>query len=175
MQNIVEFLKRNKIIVMWDDSLWWQTMNLFNSLLEYNVWLTNLKCSPESVCTYAFIKQRNWKNILITFLFLISRTSTVFFLRKNPHAKKKIEIWTPGGALNPHFGRYMCRGKVKMRAYGAGSSVKWGLRSWLVGRVWLALWPVVNPGALTDCFAFGLAAVNRPWAAINGFRERNEI
>ena len=40
-----------------------------------------------------------------------------------------------------------------------------------VGCVWLALWPAANPEALRrlpECFAFGLAAVSRPWAAMNG-------
>ena len=34
------------------------------------------------------------------------------------------------------------------------------------GRVWLALWPAANPAG--RCFAFGLAAVSRSWAAMNG-------
>ena len=82
-----------------------------------------------------------------------------------------------GGHSPPNFGRYVtylpkfgvsaprppgCRGKVKMGVSGTE----------FVGRVWLALWPADNPGALRrlpDCpLAFGLAAVSRPWAAMNG-------
>ena len=33
LQNIEGVLKRNKVIVTWNDSLWWQTKTVFNSLL----------------------------------------------------------------------------------------------------------------------------------------------
>ena len=83
-----------------------------------------------------------------------------------------------GGVLAPNFG--MCRGKVKNG--GELERENTGLRSELEsesgrslklagGRVWLALWPATNPGALK---AFGLAAVLKPTAG-GEWLERKEI
>ena len=90
-----------------------------------------------------------------------------------------------GGGYSPQILVGMCRGKVlkKMGGSGASSSVKnaglrseleresGGLRNWLY-RTRLAgtLAGRYNPGALPERFAFGLAAVNRPWAAMNGLK-----
>ena len=61
---------------------------------------------------------------------------------------------------------------MKMRGSGASSSEKVGVSGTdFVGCVWLAFWPAANPGALRrlpERFAFGLAAVSRPWAVMNG-------
>ena len=62
---------------------------------------------------------------------------------------------------------------VKMRGSGADSSVTVGSPELTVGRVWLALWPAANPGALPECFAFRLAAVSQPWVAMNGLNRLN--
>ena len=50
------------------------------------------------------------------------------------------------GGLTPHFGRYVPRQSEKLGAPEGARAWNGGLRSWLVGRVWLALWPAANPG-----------------------------
>ena len=62
-----------------------------------------------------------------------------------------------GGGYSPQFW-YVC------------AATKWGSPELTAGCVWLALWPVANPGALPEHFAFELVAVSRPWVAINGLK-----
>ena len=100
------------------------------------------------------------------------------------HMTKTIkDIFTRGGGGGGHSPQIlvgMCRGKVKMGGSGASSSVKLrgsGASLSVKGvsgtdlyrtRTWLVLWPAANPGVLPERFVFGLAAVSRPWAAMNG-------
>ena len=65
---------------MWNDSLGWQTMKLLNSLLECNVWLTNLQFSSKSVCTDAFSNnKKKLKENLGHILFLTSKLKSFEF------------------------------------------------------------------------------------------------
>ena len=53
-------------------------------------------------------------------------------------------VWGGGGALTPHFGRYMPRQSAKWGARSELERENGGLRlsgTDFVGRVWLALWP----------------------------------
>ena len=86
-----------------------------------------------------------------------------------------------GGVLAPIFGRYVPRQSENVGLLNELEGENAGLRSELeresggspeltVGRVWLALWPAANSGALPERFALGLAAVSRPWAAMNGLK-----
>ena len=72
-----------------------------------------------------------------------------------------------GGGTRPKILVGRCHGKmsVKMRGFGAGSSVNGGLmeltcRTRLAGNL-----AGCNPGALHERFAVRLAALNRPWGA----------
>ena len=70
-----------------------------------------------------------------------------------------------GGAHSSHILVRMCCGKVKNG--GLWSELErenGGLRNGLCKMRLAVLWPAANP----ERFAFGLAAVSRPWAVMNG-------
>ena len=92
-----------------------------------------------------------------------------------------------GGGHSPQILVGMCHGKVKngglwsessvkmrgsgagssveIQGSGAGSSVKWGSLELTCKTRLAGTLAGCNPGALRECFAYGLAVVNRPWAA----------
>ena len=50
-------LTGNKVIIMWSDGLWWQTIVEFTAIMQRLIGL-DLQFSSESVCTDAFSKRR---------------------------------------------------------------------------------------------------------------------
>ena len=65
LKNIVGVLKRNNVIVKWNDSLWWQTeMVEFIAIMQRlnDNKIIDLQLSSKSVCTDAFSTQKLKEN-----------------------------------------------------------------------------------------------------------------